>query len=66
MIDRERTRADDDGNENGDGNEEGDGNEGLCHFLVEGNGTPGGDRTHDPLIKSQLLYQLSYRRILRL
>ena len=22
---------------------------------------PGGNRTHDPLIKSQLLYQLSYR-----
>ncbi len=26
----------------------------------EKNGRLGGDRTHDPLIKSQLLYQLSY------
>ena len=25
------------------------------------NGEPGGDRTHDHLIKSQMLYQLSYR-----
>ena len=25
------------------------------------NGAPGGIRTHDQLIKSQLLYQLSYR-----
>ena len=24
-------------------------------------GDPGGARTHDPLIKSQMLYQLSYR-----
>ncbi len=24
---------------------------------------PGGARTHDPLIKSQLLYQLSYRNV---
>ena len=27
-----------------------------------GNGAPRGTRTHDPLIKNQLLYQLSYRR----
>ena len=27
----------------------------------KGNGAPGGIRTHDQLIKSQLLYQLSYR-----
>ena len=26
------------------------------------NGAPRGTRTHDPLIKNQLLYQLSYRR----
>ena len=28
--------------------------------MVE-NGEPGGDRTHDHLIKSQMLYRLSYR-----
>ena len=27
-------------------------------------GDPGGNRTHDPLIKSQLLYQLSYGVVL--
>ena len=27
------------------------------------NGEPGGDRTHDHLIKSQMLYQLSYRLV---
>jgi hypothetical protein len=26
-----------------------------------GNGEPGGTRTRDPLIKSQMLYRLSYR-----
>jgi hypothetical protein len=29
--------------------------------LVDSNGEPSRDRTCDPLIKSQLLYQLSYR-----
>src|SRR5271167_2882551 len=29
--------------------------------VLKRNGAPGGIRTHDQLIKSQLLYQLSYR-----
>jgi hypothetical protein len=32
---------------------------GAPHPLVP-HGEPGGARTHDPLIKSQMLYQLSY------
>ena len=31
----------------------------IRHFCLM-IGDPGGTRTHDPLIKSQLLYQLSY------
>ena len=31
--------------------------------LLISNGEPGGIRTHDTLIKSQVLYQLSYRFI---
>ena len=34
----------------------------ICAMLgLLRNGAPGGIRTHDQLIKSQLLYQLSYR-----
>jgi hypothetical protein len=33
--------------------------------MIEKNGDPGGARTRDPLIKSQMLYQLSYRIVLR-
>ena len=32
----------------------------LTNSLPHLQGDPGGTRTHDPLIKSQLLYQLSY------
>ncbi len=32
----------------------------LTNSLPHFQGDPGGTRTHDPLIKSQLLYQLSY------
>jgi hypothetical protein len=31
------------------------------HFLAEWINAPSRDRTYDPLIKSQLLYRLSYR-----
>ena len=34
---------------------------GSFHFSEGKSGAPGGIRTHDQLIKSQLLYQLSYR-----
>ncbi len=34
----------------------------VCNSLIF-SGIPGGARTHDPLIKSQLLYQLSYGNI---
>ncbi len=30
----------------------------------EKNGAPGGDRTHDPLLRRQLLYPLSYQGIM--
>ena len=33
----------------------------LYPVLTKKNGTPGGDRTHDPLLRRQLLYPLSYR-----
>jgi hypothetical protein len=36
------------------------GERGVSALKLE-NGAPGGIRTHDQLIKSQLLYQLSYR-----
>ena len=29
--------------------------------VFEKNGAPGGDRTHDPLLRRQLLYPLSYQ-----
>ena len=29
-------------------------------YVIEKSGEPGRNRTYDPLIKSQLLYQLSY------
>ena len=32
----------------------------TCAFGLAQNGEPGRDRTCDPLIKSQLLYRLSY------
>ncbi len=32
----------------------------FTNSLPHSQGDPGGTRTHDPLIKSQLLYQLSY------
>ena len=35
--------------------------EGEVHHLFEKNGEPAGTRTRDTLIKSQVLYQLSYR-----
>ena len=35
--------------------------EGNAVNLLIGNGGPGGNRTHDQLVKSQLLYRLSYR-----
>ncbi len=28
------------------------------------NGAPGGDRTHDPLLRRQLLYPLSYQGVI--
>ena len=37
----------------------------LTNSLPHLQGDPGGTRTHDPLIKSQLLYQLSYGVIAR-
>jgi hypothetical protein len=37
------------------------GNASISTKFLEENGAPGGTRTHDQLIKSQLLYQLSYR-----
>ena len=30
-------------------------------FAMQKNGAPGGDRTHDPLLRRQLLYPLSYQ-----
>ncbi len=33
----------------------------LCMADMEGNGVPGGIRTHDPLLRRQSLYPLSYR-----
>ena len=36
----------------------------ICKCLIM-NGAPGGDRTHDPLLRRQLLYPLSYQGIIR-
>ena len=33
--------------------------------VFEKNGAPGGDRTHDPLLRRQLLYPLSYQGIMQ-
>ena len=38
---------------------------GRARFLIKINGEPDRDRTCDPLIKSQLLYQLSYPPVKR-
>ena len=32
--------------------------------VFEKNGAPGGDRTHDPLLRRQLLYPLSYQGVI--
>ena len=31
---------------------------------MEKDGAPGGDRTHDPLLRRQLLYPLSYQGVI--